>query len=77
MYHTTKNMLFSCGFCCRKKSAGIPKEFPADFALRSHYLRICDFQENPQVFLRIFLRFSPLKIISCGSDVFRKIYRYS
>jgi hypothetical protein len=53
---TTKNLLITCGFSCGKKTAGIPKIFPADFALQSNFLRISGFQEIPQVFPWIFLR---------------------
>jgi hypothetical protein len=38
--NTTRILLFSCGFSCRKKSAGIPKDFLADFAIKRHFLRI-------------------------------------
>jgi hypothetical protein len=55
-------MLITCG----KKSAGIPKAFPADFAFQSNFLRIFGFQEIPQVFPRIFLRILSLRTVSCG-----------
>jgi phosphate starvation-inducible membrane PsiE len=44
-YNTIKNLLISYW----KKSAGIPKAFPADFAFHSNFLRIFGFQEILQV----------------------------
>jgi hypothetical protein len=35
-----RNLLFTYGFSCEKKSAGIPKEFPAVLAPINNFLRI-------------------------------------
>jgi hypothetical protein len=43
------------------KSAGIPKDFPAEFCTQTIFLRILVFQEIPQVFPRLFLRILALQ----------------
>jgi hypothetical protein len=54
---TTKNLLITCGFSCGKKTAGIPKIFPADFALQSNSCGFLGFRK--------FRRYS--HGFSCGS----------
>jgi hypothetical protein len=53
LYHYEQ---FPADYLVLGNSAGIPKDFSADFATHSIFLRIIQFQKIPQVFPRIFLR---------------------
>jgi hypothetical protein len=50
-------LFISCGFCCGKKSAGIPKDLLADLVLRRITCGFGVFRKIRRYFLRIFLRF--------------------
>ncbi|KAK2375834.1 calcium-dependent protein kinase [Trifolium repens] len=60
---------------CKNKVRCISKDLAADLATKKNYLRISSFQENPQVFLKNFMRFLSLRRSSCGSAFYRKIRR--
>jgi hypothetical protein len=69
-------LFISCGFCCGKKSAGIPKDLLADLVLRRITCGFGVFRKIRRYFLRIFLRFLSPGRLFCGFGAFRKICRY-